>query len=332
MRPRLLALLPLFLLTLALATPATAAANPCDRYASPGGSVQRLVDSLRPGQTGCLRDGTYDDTEDGYIARFGEPRVALRSAPGEHARIVGIVMVAPEADRVRISGLSIEGTGDHNTVKIYATRVVVRGNDITNRMRGDSCMMLGSDDYGRAIRPVVRDNVFHDCGATAHDNLDHAIYAASVVRGRIVDNVFSNSAAYSIQLYPNAQRTRVARNVIDGGRDTVRGGIVIGGDDDTASRGNVVERNVITHTPWAGVYSYWSGGTGRGNVVRDNCMWATEDAVDDRGGLVVGRNAVADPRFRDRTRGDYRLGDDSRCVGVLGRAAAAIAAHVSARL
>jgi hypothetical protein len=125
----------------------------------------------------------------------------------------------------------------------------------------------------------------------------------------------------------------VARNVIDGGRDTVRGGIVIGGDDDRASRGNVVERNVITHTPWAGVYSYWSGGTGRGNVVRDNCMWDTEDSVDDRGGLIVRDNAVADPRFRDRTGGDYRLGGDSRCRGVLGgRAAAAIAAHASVRL
>jgi hypothetical protein len=209
----------------------------------------------------------------------------------------------------------------------------VRGNNITNRMRGDSCMMLGSDDEGSAIRPVIRGNVFHDCGATAHDNLDHAIYAASVVRGEIVDNVFANSAAYAIQLYPNAQRTHVARNVIDGGRDTVRGGIVIGGDDDNESRGNVVERNVITHTPWAGIYSYWSGSTGGGNVVRDNCMWATEDAVDDRGGLVVRGNAVADPRFRDRTHRDYRLGGDSRCVGVLGgRAAAAISAHASARL
>jgi hypothetical protein len=331
MRARLLAIVPL--LVLALATPAAAADGPCDRYASPGASVQRLVDGLHPGQTGCLHGGTYDRLDNGYIVRFGHPGVTLRSAPGERARLVGIVMVAPEADRTRLTHLSIEGTGDHNTVKIYATRVVVHDNDITNRMRGDSCMMLGSDDEGSAIRPVVSGNVFHDCGATAHDNLDHAIYAASVVRGEIVDNVFTNSAAYSIQLYPHAVRTHVARNVIDGGRDTVRGGIVIGGDDNSESRGNVVERNVITHTPWAGVYSYWSGSTGRGNVVRDNCMWATADAVDDRGGLVVGRNAVADPHFRDREHRDYRLSTDSRCVGVLGgRAAAAISAHASARL
>src|SRR5205085_926026 len=84
------------------------------RVASPA-SVQRFVDALRPGQTGCLRGGTYDRMHNGYIARFGEPGVSLRSAPGQRAHLVGIVMVAPEADRVRLSHLSIEGTGDHNT-------------------------------------------------------------------------------------------------------------------------------------------------------------------------------------------------------------------------
>ena len=64
---------------------------------------------------------------------------------------------------------------------------VVEGNDITNRMRGRSCMMLGSSSAGRAVNTVVRRNTFHDCGALANDNLDHGLYA-SVTRGaQIVD-------------------------------------------------------------------------------------------------------------------------------------------------
>src|ERR687898_401251 len=88
-----------------------AAGARCSRYAAPSGSdrgpgtrkrpfasPQRLVESLRPGQTGCLRGGVYDETDDGYILRFeraGRPSapITVRSHPGERARLVGIVTV-----------------------------------------------------------------------------------------------------------------------------------------------------------------------------------------------------------------------------------------------
>jgi hypothetical protein len=316
----------------------SAARKRCNRFAGPGGSdrgpgtlrrpfatPQRLVDSLRAGQTGCLRGGTYTDTHDGYILKFhraGRPgaRIRVRSLPGERARLVGIVDVPEGSDRVTLSDVDVEGDGTMNTVKVYAAGVRIERNGITNALRGQSCLILGSDTAGQAQGTVIRLNVFHDCGSPSNDNKDHGIYAANLDRGRIVDNLFVNSSAQTLQLYPNTQRTVVAHNVIDGGPDTVRGGVLIGGDSDFASRDNVIEHNVITHAATANVYSYWSGPVGSGNVVRENCLWASGDEEIDSadGGFTASANRVADPRFVDRAGGDYRLGKGSRCRKIVG--------------
>ena len=76
------------------------AANPCDHVASPGtDTAQQLLDSLRPGETGCLRGGTYRSSR-GYVLnarRGGAPGapITLRSFPGERARLVGIIDIRP---------------------------------------------------------------------------------------------------------------------------------------------------------------------------------------------------------------------------------------------
>jgi hypothetical protein len=74
----------------------------CDRVVSPADgprAVQRLVRSLRPGQTGCLAAGTYE--EDVTIRRGGsgeDGRVTLRSKPGARAVLVGRLVVADSAN------------------------------------------------------------------------------------------------------------------------------------------------------------------------------------------------------------------------------------------
>jgi hypothetical protein len=315
-----------------------AAGAGCSRYAAPSGSdrgpgtrkrpfasPQRLVESLRPGQTGCLRGGVYDETDDGYILRFeraGRPSapITVRSHPGERARLVGIVTVDSGADWVTLSDLDVEGDGSMNTIKVYAAHVVIEDNDITNELRGQSCLILGSNDgAGGAVRTIVRRNRFFDCGSPANDNKDHAIYAARLSDGRIERNLFVNSAGKTIQLYPNSDRTVVVRNVIDGGPDTVRGGIVIGGDDDYASSDNLVERNVIAYAADYGVYANWASRIGSGNVARSNCIWGSGTAHVDAGdGLAAYGNVIADPGFVDRESRDLRLRSDSRCLKVLG--------------
>ena len=310
----------------------------CDRYAAPWGSdrsrgtskrpfltPQRLADSLRPGKTGCLRRGVYDETNDGYVLRLDrggteQRRITIRSFPGERAKLLGIVYIVSDADYVTLRNLAIEGTGDHNTVKIYATGVVVRNNDITNASRGESCMILGSDSDGQAVRPSIRQNRFHDCGSSANDNKDHAIYVANAANGQIVGNVFWGTSGYSIHLYPHAVGMRVSRNIIDGGPPSVRGGVLLAGDSAYTSTDNVVESNVIAYADTYNVTSDWEGSTGTGNVVRSNCLWQGKDGNinTSNGGFTASSNTIAPPRFVNRARHDYRLKPGSKCRRVLG--------------
>jgi Right handed beta helix region len=303
------------------------AAGPCDRVASPGpNTAQQLLDSLRPGETGCLHGGTYASTWDNVLhpRRGGAPGapVTLRSYPGERARLVGIVDIPNGSDYITLSGLDIEGTGEDgaNTIKVYSRGVVLERSDVTNAWRGRSCLILGNNEGGgQAVAPIVRGNRFHECGDPANGNLDHGVYAANVLDGEIVGNLFYNSAAYTIQLYPNAQRTRVAHNVIDGSGRSMRGGIVFGGDGRFASGDNVVERNVIAYAATGAITAWWEGRVGTGNLARDNCVWGSRgDNITHEWGFTAVGNRVAEPLFANRGARDYRLVPGSPCLRTVG--------------
>lgn len=307
----------------------------CDKVASPVGSdtaagtlsapyrtAQQLADSLSTGQIGCLRAGSYS-TSSTYVLELDTGGYRIRSYPGERARLVGNINVRSSAAGVTLSHLDIEGTGGSNTLKIYSADVVVEDNDITNLGRGQSCMMLGSNSgYGQAARTIVRRNRFHDCGSAANDNKDHGIYAQNLADGQILQNVFWNSAAYAIQLYPNAQRTRVAYNVVDGDSPSVRGGILFGGDSSYASSDNVVEHNVLAYAVTYNITSTWGTAVGSANVARDNCVWAAgmSNVNTSKGGFTASANVTADPLFVDRPGRDYRIASTSPCAGVVGAA------------
>jgi hypothetical protein len=323
-------------ITLALVVSHESASAPprpvCDRVAAPTGSdaqpgtkrrpfatVQRLAGSLRAGQTGCLRRGTYMRSTSPYVLsveRGGAPRapIIIRSFPGERATLMGIVVVEEDADHVVLSRLNIEGPGVQNTVKIYGADVTVEDSDITNALRGSSCMLLGAPSLP-AARPLVRRNRIHDCGSNAVDyNHHHGIYVSNAAGGQIVGNVMWNVAAKAIQLYPNAQRMRVARNIVDGGAPSIRGSIIIGGNAHSASSGNVVEHNIIAYARTHNIESYWEGAIGTGNVARRNCVWGgMKGNIGPQVGFIASANVVADPAFVNREQRDYRLRPQSPC-------------------
>lgn len=309
---------------------------PCDRVAAPDGSdaapgtlaapfltVQKLADSLVAGQTGCVRGGRYTSS-DVYVLDVSEGGFRIRSYPGERARLYGTTVVRPTAPGVALSHLDLEGDGLAHPLKIYAADTIVEDSDITTAGRPSSCVMLGSSSYGPATRTIIRRNRFHDCGSVANGTLDHAIYAARLRDGRITNNVFWNSSGYTLQLYPDAQRTLFAFNIVDGGGPSVRGGVIFGGEDSLASKDNTVEHNVIAYAATYNITSNWDSVVGVGNLARLNCLWQGREG--DIGGFVgftaLG-NITADPGFRDRANHDYRLSPLSPCLLLLGQDPAA---------
>ncbi|HEV7751679.1 MAG TPA: right-handed parallel beta-helix repeat-containing protein [Baekduia sp.] len=304
----------------------------CDRVAALSGhdrsrgtadapfrTAGRLVSALRPGQTGCLGSGTY--REDVTLAQH---HVTLRERPGARATIVGRLWVKRGADHDTISGLTLDARNRRGlpspTINADDTELV--GNVITDR-HTTICLQIGSPRYGRAHRTVVRENRIHDCGKRPSANRDHGIYVAAADDTRIVDNVIYDNVDRGIQLYPDAQRTLIAGNVIDGNGE----GIIFSGQGRVASAGTTVRNNIIANARIrADVESWYPHGSrrGRGNVVRANCLFGGRGGVVDRaaGGFVAIGNTVADPAYVNRRNGDFRLAAGSRCAQLLARSRA----------
>lgn len=288
----------------------------CDAVLTPRRSIDATLDRLRPGQTACLRAGTY--REDVSISSDG---VTLRPFGGDRVILEGRLWIRADAGDVTIRGLLLDGRNGRSlpspTINGHGTTFV--GNDVTNFHAG-ICFIIGSHDYGRPRGTVIRRNRIHDCGRLPPTNHDHGIYVAYADDTRIVDNVIFDNADRGIQLYPDADGTLIARNVIDGNGE----GVIFSGVGSDTSSNNVVRNNVITNSRVrADVESYYPSGTprGEGNVVTGNCIHGgARGTVDDRaGGFVARDNVFADPRYVDRAGGDFRPAPSSPCAALLRR-------------
>ena len=254
----------------------------CDRSSSPRQSPQAFVESLRPGQTGCLRPGVHIAGRDGI--KFSRPRVTLRSRGRGPATLVGRVWIARGANNVKIRDLVLDGRNPRSqpSPTVNANHAVFRGNEITNR-HTSICLMLGHDDYGRASGTRILHNRIHDCGRLPATNHDHGIYVAFATGTVIQRNRIYNNADRGIQLYPDADRTLITDNVIRGNGQ----GILFSGTSNHVSSNNLVNRNIIRDSVLRfNVEYYWEGGrVGSGNVVRRNCIFG--GARDERGGGIM---------------------------------------------
>jgi hypothetical protein len=318
---------------IALATSSTAAhATTCDRVASPTGSdtaagtlsgpfktAQRLSDSLTAGQTGCLRAGTYTQSQLTFrqAGAAGAP-ITFTSYPGERATLKGgFVYVPSGSNYVTISNVDIDGTAStQNTVQIMAADVILEDSDVTN---GNTrvCVILGSNGgYGQSVRTTIQRNKIHNCGDPAAGNQHHAIYFENSVDGRVVDNLFWGTSAWAIHLYPNAQRTLVAHNVID---DNGRG-VIFAGDSSHASSNNTIEQNLITNsTVEYNIQAWWGGPVGTNNIAQKNCVYNGKlGNIATQAGFSANANTVANPGYADAAAHDYRLASASPCLATVG--------------
>jgi hypothetical protein len=319
---------------------ASSASDPsCTRVAAPGGSnsaagtesapfatAQRLVDSLGPGDVGCLRQGTYSENVTvNHGGSSDSSRVVIKSYDGERATVSGRLYVPDRANYVTIEQLNLDG---HNapacssgstctqlpSPTVNGDHIIFQDNEVTNRHVG-ICFNLGAAGYGRAVADVIQRNRIHDCGRIPSSNHDHGIYLAYSDGTKVLDNVIYDNADRGVQLYPDAQGTLIKGNVIDGNGE----GVIFSGAGGTASNNNVVENNVITNsTIRHDVESWYPDIVGTGNVVRNNCVHGgAGGAFGSAYGFQIQDNLKVDPSYVDRAAKDFRLAADSPCAGVL---------------
>lgn len=281
-------------------SPAASAA--CARWASERGSdraagtaatpfrtVTRLLRALPTGATGCLVGGSV------FRERVFVVRPAILRSIAGRATILGGVVVTRGARGAAIRGLAIRGRGRGSAaVLVQADGALIVGNDVSGRYvdRNVPCVLL------EGVHDVVVDgNRVHECTRAIRSNPYSAgIVVASALRTRVSHNLVFHTRGDGIVLAPNAQRSRVTRNVVDGNP----GGVFIGGDARTASSHNLVTRNVISNSGRWNVHASWPGPLGGENVVASNCFWNGFAGNFAGTGFWAVGNLVARPRFVDR--------------------------------
>ena len=278
----------------------------CTRYAEPLGAgssrglgtrrdplrgFQRLVNSLRPGQTGCLLSGRYVEDPDVRSGGTSTQPLVIRGAPGATAELDGNLSIEAGAPHVTVEYLTICGapgasscrgtsfsSGRNTAVDISAGHVALRYDDISDPL--GVCVLIGtassrSDDMGPADFAWIAHNRIHNCGGEPGTSTTlEGVYSAYTVDSAIVYNQIYNNASMAIQFYPDAQD-----NVFEHNHVWHNGaGVSFGGVGSFRSNGNTVAYNVIQNSVGWNVSSYWPDGVGVGNVVAHNCLRADRTA------------------------------------------------------
>jgi hypothetical protein len=297
---------------------AAAASGKCTRTLAAGtGNLQRFVGRLHRGDVGCLR-GTFHTSLS--IRRGGGFK--LMSAPGARATIDGVVFLSRTSHDIVLARLRIRSS-DTPTVRINGRRITIRGTDITNNHLG-ICVAVGGafEQWGIARGVALLWDRIHDCGRLPATNHDHGVYVEGAVGTVISDSLIYDNADRGIQFFPNAQRSVVTDNVIDGnGEGILFSSETAGGAYSRAyaSSDNLVTRNIISNSRVrANLETWWAGPVGIGNVAKSNCLWnGAQGNLDlSAGGVLAVANVVANPGFVDRAADDFRLKPGSPCAGM----------------
>jgi len=271
-----------------------------------------------------LRAGTYD------FARLyiHTPNITLARYLGASVRLNGMIKVLPGGAGTTIEGLELNGLNSNagctgtcggGSPRIYANNVVLRNDEITNRHTG-ICVTVGSYYSNPPPKNVrIANNSIHDCGRLPKTNHDHGIYLAESRDAVIRNNWIYQNADRGIQLYPDADGSRIYGNVIFGNGE----GVNFSCDSSSCSKDNVVQGNVIasSSTRW-NVYGHSQGATPDGsNVLRNNCLFATTRGYADSGGVDSNSrffresgNMVARPQFINPFDDNFRLRAGVPCL------------------
>jgi hypothetical protein len=325
----------LLLLYAAASTPGALGAVRCDRYASPHGSdtaagtrrhpfrtAQRLVDSLRPGQRGCLGRGTYRGEVRFSRGGTGDrSRIVLTSLhPDRRATIAGIVYVPPGSNYVTVSHLRLDGRNGAELPSpiVVGDHVTFAYDNVTNHNTQSVCFIIGSAVQQTASFVAGYDRV-HNCGdlrtrrqlsGDPHTGFyEHAFYVQNAVDFRITQTIMFTISGRCIQLYPNAVGGEVDHNLCDGAGT----GVIV----DSASSNVLITKNIFSHAVVQGGIAEGSTLSGSGNVAEHNALWRdTPTYYQIRGtGFLVAHNHVVPPMYINRAAHRYRLRRGSPATG-----------------
>jgi hypothetical protein len=295
-------------------------------YSSPFATVAHLVNSLAPGQVGCLFGGTYSQDVTSTSTGTAAAPVTVTSYPGELATIIGRLWI--DGNYETWEHLALDGKNANNlpSPTVNGSYDIVRYDDIYDEHTG-ICIEPGSYDGQTATDATISHDLIHDCGALPPTNHDHCIYDSAIAT-HIANNLIYDCADRAVQLYPDSQDALINNNVIDNESQ----GVDFSGGPLTATSNATVENNLITNAGLnycndsggcRGMYSIWGWPVGTGNVAENNCVYGGDRPWIDtsQGGFSSIGNLLEDPGYQDEASHNYNISSSSPCFALAGNVA-----------
>jgi Right handed beta helix region len=326
----------------------------CDLFAAPSGSdttgngslsnpyqsVVKLDERLAPGQTGCLRGGTYGSVSTHEeLSKSGTTsgQVTIAAYPGETATVVGWVDI--EASYTTVSGLQIDGSNTFyhkaagspcpspatvsQALDIAGKGDVFEQNNYYQSVASLRGTAIGVGFWGDADNTVIRYNRIHDVGqCTQHD---HLIYLASGNHVQIYDNwMYNDHNGFGVTAYPQPTNAQIFANVID----NAGSGINLGDNGSSTASGNEAWNNVVLNSvkvvgdqgelmPAGLVMCSGLDSSSTGNRVFDNDSLNNPNGMGYVSGSVssaqlsLSGNVSVEPQFVDAAANDYAVASSS---------------------
>jgi Right handed beta helix region len=272
--------------------------------------VQKALNTLQAGQIAYVRAGTYSQNLTLTRAGSATAPFTVRNYPGEQPVLRPgsgqsdnmPLQLGNGAAYVRFQGLVFEGATGSSTTDVYAW-----GN--THDVEFSACELRGSQRQGFFSEPSTRSIQIigcsiHDNGGSGPVHLDHNVYIQG--QGHVIANCRIANApnGSNVQIYPSSDRLIVTENTIVGaGLD----GIIVGSEGAGTTTNLTIVNNVIAFNGRYGVSTYWGGTVGTGNLATTNVAWGNTSGQLVGTGITYTANTVADPRFVDRTQGNFHL-------------------------
>jgi hypothetical protein len=322
--------------------PALAQTTPvrCDLYASPTGSdalgsgsltapfatVQKLDQTLAPGQTGCLRAGTYGSISTLhriYASGTAAARLTIRSAPGQTATVIGYVDI--EGSYTTLAHLRIDGSNTFYTghpsgincpapvsqpLGIEGTNDTLEFDDYFQSVPSLRSTGIGIGFWNNADNTIIRYSKIHDVGQC--QAYDHLVYLSHGNNAQVYDNWMYNDAhGRGVQLYPAPTNARVFGNVID----HVGEGFVVGDEVGATPTGNRIYNNLVTNATGLAtqgilgeaIHDLYGGAPGTGNAFYNNLTFNDPGGVGRLTAVSAYGNVSANPQFVDPAAANFAV-------------------------
>lgn len=292
----------------------------------PWRTIQHALDTVTPGQTALVREGTY--SENLRIARDGTPDKPITISSFRHEQAIlrpagGRENTYPveidSASYVRLHGLVIESATGPSSADVYLANashhVEISGNEI----RYSSDQGIFSERTTHDIQ--ILGNAIHDNGPSPiHQS--HGIYLEGVDQLVANNIVYDNHYGYGIHVYPSADRVLIVHNTVVGNGNTATssGGIILGGTEEATVNNTKIVNNIVAFNATMGIRSFFPewvlqpkgneaySNVGFGNPQGDFSTWQG-------GGIDYSHgNTVSDPLFRDLEARDFRLQAESPAI------------------